>query len=389
MLTVWGRRSSFNLQKVMWLVGELGLEHRHIAAGGQFGGLDAPEFRAMNPHGRVPVIDDDGMIVWESHAILRYLAARHGRDCFWSDDPGERSQVDRWMDWSQTALQPDFLMGVFWGFYRTPEAQRNWPAIRDKVNRCAQHFRLLDAMLAHRPFLCGDALTLADIPAGTSLYRYFELDIERPSVPNWRHGTGAWGTDRHIASTSWFRSTSCAAVSIIRAASTGPEAAQIRVLAGLDLACRTRAKHSVRRRPDCPDPSPRAIADPAMSEFTPAVLAALLAFGASSALAQTSSLPPLPELKFVEIPAASRANYLGDRWSYMEAGRADAPPVVLPRRRRQFHALALPACGIVRSLSRHCLECAGLCAVGRAEDRQSGLQDVCRCAQRLSYRVEA
>src|SRR3982074_1877991 len=79
MLTVWGRRSSFNLQKVMWLVGELGLEHRHIEAGGQFGGLDAPEFRAMNPHGRVPVIDDDGMIVWESHAILRYLAARHDR----------------------------------------------------------------------------------------------------------------------------------------------------------------------------------------------------------------------------------------------------------------------------------------------------------------------
>jgi glutathione S-transferase len=88
------------------------------------------------------------------------------------------------MDWSQTALQPDFLMGVFWGFYRTPEPQRNWPAIRDKVARCAGHFKLLDGVLAHRRFLCGDALTLADIPAGTSLYRYFELEIERPSVPN-------------------------------------------------------------------------------------------------------------------------------------------------------------------------------------------------------------
>ena len=182
MLTVWGRRSSFNLQKVMWLVGELGLEHRHIEAGGRFGGLDTPEFTAMNPHGRVPVIDDDGTIVWESHAILRYLAARHGR--FWTDDPGARSQVDRWMDWSQTALQPDFLMGVFWDFFRTPEPQRNWPAIRDKVARCAGHFKLLDGVLAHRRFLCGDALTLADIPAGTSLYRYFELEIERPSVPN-------------------------------------------------------------------------------------------------------------------------------------------------------------------------------------------------------------
>jgi glutathione S-transferase len=183
-LTVWGRRSSFNLQKVMWLVAELGIEHRQIQAGGQFGGLDTPQFRAMNPTGRVPVIDDGGTVVWESHAILRYLAARHGQGRFWSADAGERSLAERWMDWSQTTLQPDFLMGVFWGFYRTPEPQRNWPLIRDHVARCDRHFRLLDTILADRPFLCGRSLTLADIPAGTSLYRYFELDIERPSVPN-------------------------------------------------------------------------------------------------------------------------------------------------------------------------------------------------------------
>jgi glutathione S-transferase len=184
MLTVFVRRSSFNLQKVMWLVGELAIEHRHIEAGGQFGGLDTPQFLAMNPHGHVPVIDDGGTIVWESHAILRYLAARYGSGRFWSEDAGERSQADRWMDWSQTALQPDFLMGVFWGFFRTPEPERDWPAIRAKVARCARHFRLLDQMLADRRFLGGDAPTLADIPAGTCLYRYFELEIERPSVPN-------------------------------------------------------------------------------------------------------------------------------------------------------------------------------------------------------------
>jgi glutathione S-transferase len=184
MLTVFGRCSSFNLQKVMWLVGELAIEHRHIEAGGRFGGLDTPQFLTMNPHGRVPVIDDGGTIVWESHAILRYLAARYGSGRFWSEDAGERSQADRWMDWSQTALQPDFLMGVFWGFFRTPESERDWPAIRAKVARCARHFRLLDQVLAERRFLGGDAPTLADIPAGTCLYRYFELDIERPSVPN-------------------------------------------------------------------------------------------------------------------------------------------------------------------------------------------------------------
>ena len=125
MLKIWGRRSSFNVQKVLWLADELGLPHEHIDAGGRFGGLDAPGFLAMNPHGKVPVIDDDGTIVWESHAILRYLAARHGGARWWPDDPAERSLAERWMDWSATTLQPDFLMGVFWGFYRTPEAQRD------------------------------------------------------------------------------------------------------------------------------------------------------------------------------------------------------------------------------------------------------------------------
>jgi glutathione S-transferase len=88
------------------------------------------------------------------------------------------------MDWSATTLQPDFLMGVFWGFYRTPEPQRDLPAIRKKVAACASHFQLLDRVLADRRYLLGDELTLADIPAATALYRYFGLDVERPAVPN-------------------------------------------------------------------------------------------------------------------------------------------------------------------------------------------------------------
>ncbi|MEQ8334049.1 glutathione S-transferase [Nisaea sp.] len=130
MLKVWGRRSAFNVQKVMWLIGELGLPHYHTDLGGAAGGLDDPAFLAMNPHGRVPVIDDDGTIVWESHAILRYLAAVHGDAALWPDDPAKRSEADRWMDWAQTSLQPAFLTGIFWGYYRTPEAQRDWPTIR-------------------------------------------------------------------------------------------------------------------------------------------------------------------------------------------------------------------------------------------------------------------
>ncbi len=184
MLTVYGRKSAFNLQKVMWLIGELGLAHRHIELGGTFGGLDDPAFRAKNPHGRVPLIDDDGFCVWESHTILRYLAARYGGPAFWSDDPAKRSLAERWMDWSQTALQPDFLTGVFWGLYRTPEAKRDMAKVTAKLERTAQHLILLDGVLADRPYLLGDKLSLADIPAGTCLYRYFNIPIERPKLPN-------------------------------------------------------------------------------------------------------------------------------------------------------------------------------------------------------------
>jgi glutathione S-transferase len=178
-----GKAQLFNVQKVMWLIGELGLPHHHIDAGGQFGGLDDPAFLAMNPHGRIPVIRDGDAIVWESHTILRYLAARFGGGRFWSDDAATRARVEAWMDWSQTALQPDFLDGVFWGFFRTPAPQRNWPAIRAALARCAVHFGKLDRLLDGRPFLLGETLSLADMTAGTSLYRYFGLDIERPSLP--------------------------------------------------------------------------------------------------------------------------------------------------------------------------------------------------------------
>ncbi len=184
MLKIYGRRSSSNVQKVMWLIGELNLAHEHISVGGKFGGLTTPEFLAMNPHGRIPVISDGDTVIFESHTILRYLAARNGKAPFWSHDAVVRAHAEQWMDWSQTALQPDFLNGIFWGFYRTPDAQRNWPAIKKCIETCSKHFLLLDNLLKKQTFICGDTITLADIAIGTMLYRYFELEIERPTVPN-------------------------------------------------------------------------------------------------------------------------------------------------------------------------------------------------------------
>jgi len=184
MLKIWGRKNSINVQKAMWAVGELGLAHERIDAGGPFGGLYTEEFRAMNPNARVPVIDDDGAVVWESHAIVRYLAAKYGDGTLWPSDPAARAHSDQWMDWTTADLQPAFIGGVFWNFYRTPEPQRNWQAIRQGIARSAILFRMLDRHLADRNFLAGDTLTMGDIAAGAQCYRYFELEIDRPAIPN-------------------------------------------------------------------------------------------------------------------------------------------------------------------------------------------------------------
>jgi glutathione S-transferase len=183
MLRIWGRHNSANVQKVLWLVGELDLTHEHVLAGGDFGGLDDPAFRAMNPHGKVPVIADGAVVVWESHAILRYLAAAHGADRFWSTDPAVRAAIDGWMDWAQTALQPAFLSGVFWGGYRTPAAQRDEAVVAKALEHTVSCLTRVDRQLADRPFIVGDALSLADIAIGAHLYRYFELNIARPALP--------------------------------------------------------------------------------------------------------------------------------------------------------------------------------------------------------------
>jgi glutathione S-transferase len=183
MLKVWGRRNSSNVQKVLWLAGELGLEYEHIPAGGPDGRLDEPEFRKLNPFGLVPAIDDDGVAVWESHAIVRYLAERYGGEGFWPDVTA-RARIEPWMDWHQTAFQPAFMGGLFWGYFRTPEPQRNWPAIRQAQANCARLLQFVDGELAERPWLGGDEFSIADIPLGSAMYRYFALDLPKPDLPN-------------------------------------------------------------------------------------------------------------------------------------------------------------------------------------------------------------
>jgi glutathione S-transferase len=183
MLRIWGRRNSSNVQKVMWTIGELAIQHQHVDAGGAFGGLDTAEFRRLNPNGLVPVIEDAGTIVWESNAIVRYLAAQYGSDVLWSACPAERARADQWMDWCATTLQPN-VVGLFWAYWRTPEDKRNFEQIKQFEARAGQNFRLLDHELSERHFLAGNAFSIADIAVGVHLFRYFTIDIGRPNIPN-------------------------------------------------------------------------------------------------------------------------------------------------------------------------------------------------------------
>jgi len=189
MIKIWGRPSAYNVQKVLWTIGELELPYQHIDAGGSAGGLDQPEFLAMNPNGRIPVLVDDDVTIWESNSIVRYLCARYSHDRLWAEAPAKRSLAERWMDWELATLQPDFL-DLFWGYYRTPEALRDHQKIQHASARCQIHLAILDAHLADRTFLAGDEFSMGDIPVATSLYRYFEMGIPTPKIPNVRRWYG-------------------------------------------------------------------------------------------------------------------------------------------------------------------------------------------------------
>jgi len=181
MLKVWGRRNSLNVQKVMWVLEELEVPHNHEDAGGAFGKLDEPWYRAMNPHGLVPVIEDEGVHIWESNAIVRYLAAKHGQGHMMPLDLGQRAQAEMWMDWTHgTLMWP--LFTVFVGLIRTPEESRDDRAIAKGVEDLAALFKRVDAWFEGSSYIVGDTFTIGDVPLGAVAYRYFSLPIERPRL---------------------------------------------------------------------------------------------------------------------------------------------------------------------------------------------------------------
>ncbi|MBL8644013.1 MAG: glutathione S-transferase family protein [Rhodospirillaceae bacterium] len=183
MLKIYGRRTSFNVQKVMWLVNELKVPHQRIDIGGKFGGLDKPEFLALNPNGKIPVIDDSGVIVWESNAIVRYIADKHGKGTWSPADPGQRAQADQWMDWYLNHLNPGF-MGIFLDYFKVPEPKRDQALIGRHIKAAMDAYALVERCLEKQPNMLGEQITVADIPIAASLYRLYTIGIPVPKMPN-------------------------------------------------------------------------------------------------------------------------------------------------------------------------------------------------------------
>lgn len=186
MLRILGRPNSVNVQKVMWLVGELGLEHERLDVGGAFGGNDTPDYLRKNPNGRVPTLEDGDTIIWESNAIVRYLAEKFGHATDWYPaDMADRGRANMWMDWYLTTLHPP-MTTVFWTLIRTPEPERDMVALNAALKQAAEAWTILDDHLSRQDFVLGDTLTMGDIPVGCSAYRWHTMDIDRPDLPNLR-----------------------------------------------------------------------------------------------------------------------------------------------------------------------------------------------------------
>lgn len=184
MLTIWGRKTSSNVQAVMWCLAELGLESERHDVGHSYGGTDTEAFIAMNPNRTVPVLQDgDNPPLWETGAILRYLANAYGDDPFWPGDLIARTEVDRWAEWAKINVAIGFTVPVFWALVRTPAEKRDPAAIRRAVRAVERKLAIAEDRLDQHAYLAGDGFSLADIQFGHVLYRYFDIDIERADLP--------------------------------------------------------------------------------------------------------------------------------------------------------------------------------------------------------------
>lgn len=177
MLKLWGRLSSINVQKVVWALEELRLPYERVDAGGAFGIVDTPEYRRLNPNGLIPTLEDDGFVLWESNAIVRYLAAGHAQGGLWPADLRRRADADRWMDW-QVSMSTA-MRDAFWQTIRTPAEKRDEALVVASVAATERAAAILDRHLDGRGFVAGETFTVGDIAVGCAGHRWMNLPIRR------------------------------------------------------------------------------------------------------------------------------------------------------------------------------------------------------------------
>lgn len=180
---VWGRPNSHNVKKVVWFATELGLPFVRRDMGGPFGYSDA--FLAINPNRLIPAIEDGKIALWESNAILRYMAAEYGGERWFAKDPIDRALADRWLDWQFTYADAQRL--PFLSFARTRPEDRDMEAIEAQMRQCARHLTVLDRQLAEQPWLSGNQFGIADIPMGTYIHTWFSLPFAKPEFSRVAH----------------------------------------------------------------------------------------------------------------------------------------------------------------------------------------------------------
>lgn len=186
MLQLLGRRTSSNVQKVLWLLAELSLPYERRDVGGPFGGNRDADYLRLNPNGVVPTLLDGETVVWESNTILRYLANRVGSSPLYPIEPAARSYCEMWMDWQLSTLSPT-ITPLYISLIRTRPTERDAEYEAVLAQHARARFCILNQRLAERPFLAGDRLTLADVALGVYAYRWFNLDVERGAeLPNLR-----------------------------------------------------------------------------------------------------------------------------------------------------------------------------------------------------------
>ena len=173
------------MRKVVWAAQELGLPLQRTDAGGQFGLVREADYLQRNPNGLVPLMEDDdtGLVLWESNAIVRYLCARHAPGKLYPEDLPARFVTEQWMDWQQTTLNPAGR-DAFVQWIRTAPAQRDEAQIAASVALTEPLMAMLDAHLARQPFMAGERFTMADIPVGCEIHRWWGLPQPRPARPH-------------------------------------------------------------------------------------------------------------------------------------------------------------------------------------------------------------